>query len=209
VRIPTYVRDNCIIVDDGSIDETEHIARRFNIAFGLRMVLDRGADYAIEIHGDGQYDPQVLPRAMKHIQVHKADLLLGSRFMDRGQARRDGMPVLFYVANKMLSAVNRAMFRLPLSEFHTGFHIYSKRLMQRIPLSSMSKDHLFSFEIIAVAKFYRFIFAEVPVRCDYRRPHSSMRVGEGIVFVFHMCMVFVSYLFARWGIRYTKLFSRQ
>ena len=136
-RLPKDSFDEIIIADDASSDETAKVAQRLgipffthahtgyggNIKFGLRKALELGADYMAEIHGDDQYDPSFIPAAFA-IMHDGADFVLGSRFVDIRQPRRDKMPLERYLANIGLSFIDRIILQIPLTEFHTGFRVY-------------------------------------------------------------------------------------
>ena len=98
--------------------------------------------------GDGQYDPGAIPKALGKAR-EGYDLVLGSRFIDPRQPLQDHMSWARYLANIGLSAIERFVLNLPLSEFHTGFRVYSKNLAETVALDNTSNDFLFGFEIIA------------------------------------------------------------
>src|SRR5262249_47966787 len=94
-RIPTHLVDDIIVMDDGSTDHTSTVARRLglkvfrhepnrgyggNVKAGLQQALDLGANYVVEVHGDGaQFHPGSIRFALPHIE-NGAVLILGSRF---------------------------------------------------------------------------------------------------------------------------------
>ena len=112
-KIPTNMVDEIIICDDGSKDKTEDIAKNLpatyfknitNLGYGgnLKESLARcfklGADYAVEIHGYGaQFDPLAINDALP-LMEQGYDLILGSRFIVPGLARKNGMPFIRFIA---------------------------------------------------------------------------------------------------------------
>mgnify|MGYP001619974932 FL=1 len=152
-RIPRRVLDKIIIVDDESRDNIKTIAKKLGIEFfthkhlgyggnmkyGLKKALAMGAYYIIEIHGDGQYDPTVIPLALKKI-TKGYDLLVGSRFVNPKHPLEDKMPIIRYIANIILSFLDRIILGVSLTEFHNGFHIYSKNFSGKLFWSEKCDD---------------------------------------------------------------------
>ena len=165
-RIPRNALDEIILVDDSTKDqkETGAIAARYaipffpqgcvgyggNLKYGLQKAVKRGAAYAIEIHGDGQFDPSGIPATVEKLRGG-ADFVMGSRFTNWTQPLRDGMPLIRYCANIVLSAVARTVLGIPWTEYHSGFRAYSKRLIETVG-DKGADNHIFSFQIIALAR---------------------------------------------------------
>ena len=75
----------------------------------MKAAFESGADYAVEIHGDGaQFDPSAIIKA-KNLMESNTDLILGSRFIVKGRARELGMPLPRYLANIALSFIDRTI----------------------------------------------------------------------------------------------------
>ena len=218
-RIPKDILDDTFIADDASSDNAEAVAKKLNIdffshnhtgyggniLFGLRKAIDRGADYIVEIHGDGQYDPAVIPEAIKKME-EGYDFVMGSRFFNLLDPIRDNMSFIRYFANIVLSSIARFVFRLPLTEFHSGFRVYSKKMIKTLALEKNSSGHLFSFEIIAQAHYCKLKIAEIPIHCDYHKVHTSISLTKASIFAFEMFEVFAEFLLARvFGFK-TRLF---
>lgn len=213
-RIPQGSVDKIILVDDASTDDTLEVARRLgiefythehlgyggNVKYSIRKGIELGAEYIVDLHGDGQYDPAVIPAALAKAR-DGYDLVLGSRFFDIKQPRRDGMSWARYLANIGLSAIERFVLAIPLAEFHTGFRIYTKNLAETVALESTSDDFLFSFEIIAQAGFCNLKIGEVPIRCDYKEGHTSISIPKSIVYAFQTFKTLALYLLARTGFK--------
>ncbi len=219
-RIPKDLLDEVIVSDDGSDDNTAEEARRLglkffthphggygaNIKFGLKKALELGADYMVEIHGDGQYSLESLPQAISKMEGG-CDFLLGSRFTDKKQALKNGMPLSRYLANRALSFFDRLLLNLKLTEFHTGFRVYSRRLMETVGFKGHD-DYLYSFEIIVQAVFFKLKICETPVQCDYRKPHTSISIFKSAIYSFQTFYVLLLYWLAKLGLKKADLFKR-
>jgi glycosyltransferase involved in cell wall biosynthesis len=224
-KIPRALVDDVFVMDDGSRDGTSDVARRLgltvyrsernlgyggNLRAGLRRaVQDHGADYVVEIHGDGaQFDPAAIAAAVP-LMERGVPFILGSRFVEAGRARRNGMPLVRFLANRGLSALARRVLRLPLTEFHTGFRIYSRRLVEELPLDANASDHLFSFEVLAQAAYNDVDVREVPVEADYLSEHTSISLREAVIYAFDNLVCLGKYLLARAGLRHSRQFPRR
>ncbi len=213
-RVPKESFDEIILVDDGSTDDTMEVARRLgiksfthehsgyggNIKFGIQKALELGAEYMVEIHGDDQYDPSFIPRALD-VMRQGADFLLGSRFVDIHQPLRDSMPLSRYLANIGLSFFDRIVLQVPLTEFHSGFRVYSRTLIETVGLDHTSDDHLFSFQIIAKARYCNLRIKEISIRCNYAQEHSSISIVRSVVYSLQTFGVLFFYVVAKMGFK--------
>jgi glycosyltransferase involved in cell wall biosynthesis len=218
-RLPEGVFDSVIVVDDGSKDNIrevivklkipffahEHRGYGGNIKYGLQKALEMGADYMVEIHGDGQYDAVFSKPGLEKIK-QGYDFVLGSRFADFTQPLRDHMPLSRYLANIGLSFFDRLILGVPLTEFHTGFRIYSRHLLAVLDLQHTSDDYLFSFEIIAKARYCNLKIGEIPIRCDYSKEHTSIGIWKAAVYSLQTFYVLFAYALTRLGFP-IRLFS--
>ncbi len=214
-RIPAESVDRVILVDDASTDDTletakrlgiecythEHLGYGGNVKYSIRKGIELGAEYIVDLHGDGQYDPSVIPAALAKARSG-CDLVLGSRFIDPKQPLRDGMPWSRYLANIGLSAIERFVLGLPtVTEFHTGFRVYSRNLAETVALDSASDDFLFGFEIIAQAHFCGLTIGEIPIRCNYKKEHTSISIPRSTLYAFQTFKTLASFLLAKAGFR--------
>ncbi len=223
-RIPQGLLDDLIVMDDGSKDGTYEVAKKLglkvfrhvpnrgyggNLKAGLKKALEMGADYIVEIHGDGaQFNPISIKYAMPFMNEGKAQLILGSRFKEKGKALENGMPLIRFIANRFLSFFDRLVLGLPLTEFHTGFRIYGRKLLEKVPYDANINDYLFSFQIIAQAAYYRIPVREVPVEADYKAEHTSHSIKGASWYAIRTFGVLSQFILARMGIVYTKVFKR-
>jgi len=185
---PDYV-DQVILVDDGSIDDTAKIAQDLdldlivhphNAGYGANQktcymeALRLGAEIVIMLHPDGQYDPKIIPDMIAAIRDGRGDFVMGSRFMPPAAALAGGMPRYKYLANRFLTASENFVMGTKLSECHTGYRAYSRRLLETVPFLRNSNDFAFDTEMIFQANYFGFQFAEVPVSTKYFNEASSI-----------------------------------
>jgi glycosyltransferase involved in cell wall biosynthesis len=173
-RIPaTLAKYDCeiLIIDDSSSDRTFEKASAFESEFGCRFPITTlfnpvnqgyggnqkiGFQYAIRngfemvalVHGDGQYAPECLPDLVQPLAAGEADAVFGSRMISPGAALRGGMPLYKFVGNRILSTIQNRLLRSSLSEFHSGYRLYSVAALSRIPFDLNTNDFHFDTEII-------------------------------------------------------------
>ena len=74
------------------------------------------------------------------------DLIIGSRFVNKNPFFKRWYAFMRYVTNKFMSILTSKIFKINLTEFHTGCKIFSKNFYQSIPIKNTSDNYLFSFE---------------------------------------------------------------
>lgn len=189
-RIPVCLRQpgvEVLVIDDSSRDGTFSAGRQA-IVHGLKMTVLRnpvnqgyggnqklGYRYAIEngfdivalVHGDGQYAPEKLPDLLQPLIDGTADAVFGSRMLLPGAARRGGMPAYKFIGNRILSIAQNWLLRASLSEFHSGYRLYTVNALRQIPFERNTRDFHFDTEIIAQLLLRKFRIAEVPIPTYY------------------------------------------
>jgi glycosyltransferase involved in cell wall biosynthesis len=191
-RIPHTLRgDNVevLIIDDSSKDDTFRNGLRFqqrNAAFkitvlrtpenqgyggnqklGYRYAIDNGFDIVALVHGDGQYAPEKLPELVAPLVNNEADAVFGSRMIDKKAARRGGMPAYKWIGNQILTAFQNRMLETALSEFHSGYRLYSTAALAQIPFEKNTNDFHFDTEIIVQLVMKKLRIAELPIPTYY------------------------------------------
>jgi glycosyltransferase involved in cell wall biosynthesis len=193
--VPPGSVDEVILVDDGSKDRTVEIARAMgltvlvhpeNRGYGgnqktcYRHALARGADVVVMIHPDYQYDSRVIPHAVGFIELGICDVVLGSRIRSRDEAFRGGMPAWKYLANRFLTAVENLGLGQNLGDFHSGFRVYRRAVLERIPFERNSDDFVFDTQFLAQAVRLGFRLGDVPVPVRYFREASSINFRRSV-----------------------------
>lgn len=193
--IPKDWVDDIILVDDASKDDTVSLAKSLglrtivhekNRGYGgnqktcYRAALKEGADIVIMIHPDHQYDPTVISELLEPIIEGRADAVFGSRMIKRKNALAGGMPYWKFVANIVLTWVENLAFGTKLTEYHSGFRAYSKKLLTQVPFEKNSDDFVFDTEIIVQIKIAGLRILEVPIRTRYFEEASSIGLKRSI-----------------------------
>jgi glycosyltransferase involved in cell wall biosynthesis len=220
--LPRKVVDHIILVDDVSRDETVEIAQRLGLKVIVHVqnrgyggnqktcyieALRDGADVVVMLHPDYQYDSRLVPQLIAPIQTGEADLVLGSRLLGGGTLA-GGMPRWKFVSNRFLTIVENLSLGQHLSECHTGFRAYSRRLLETIPFLLNSDDFVFDTEVIAQAVAFGFRVGEIPVPTRYFAEASSVNFRRGVVYGIETLMVMARYLLDRSGIRPSPQFRQ-
>jgi len=217
------VVDLVVVVDDGSRDETVAIARTLpntvvhvhpkNRGYGgnqkscYRIALDAGADIVIMVHPDYQYTPLLLPAMSSMIANGLYDCVLGSRILG-GRALAGGMPIWKYVSNRFLTAAENALIGAKVSEYHTGYRAFSRRLLEKVDTSRNSEDFVFDNQMLAQIVWHGFTIAEVSCPTKYFPEASSINFSRSVKYGFGCLGVGLSFRLAKLGLVSSALFPR-
>ena len=191
-RVPAYFRERIaevIVLDDASHDDTfargQAWAQRLdtpptlvvrhtkNLGYGgnqktaYKLAIERGLDIVVLLHGDGQYAPEMLPEMVAPLERGEGDAVMGSRMMDKGAARRGGMPLYKFVGNRILTRAENAMLGTNLTEFHSGYRVYSTSALKDIPFEHNTDDFDFDTQIIVQLLDAESRILEIPIPTYY------------------------------------------
>ncbi len=119
-----------------------------NQKVGYRMAIERGLDFIVLLHGDGQYAPECLPDMVAPLERGECEVVLGSRMMIPGAARRGGMPLYKYIGNKVLTKMQNTVLGTSLSELHSGYRAYSTRALASLPFEENSDGFDFDTQLL-------------------------------------------------------------
>ncbi len=223
--LPTDQIAEVILVDDVSSDNTVEIAEQLglhclvheqNTGYGGNQktcyteALSRGADIVVMLHPDNQYDATRVPSMVAPIASGQADMVLGSRLLGgRDATLAGGMPIWKYISNRFLTTVENLVFGTHLSEMHTGYRAYSRRLLETIPFQLNSDDFVFDTEVIAEAVAFHFQIVEVSVPTRYFPEASSVNFRRSVTYGLATLNVARKYLLHRLGLRRYRIFEAQ
>lgn len=171
-----------MVVDDSSTDNTvqkareagAYIVRKYGkrgfgsaLKKGMDEALLRDCDIIVTLDGDGQHDPQDTFRVIRPIEEGKADVVVGSRFLENGSKipkyRRFGIRVITWLYN-MFS-------KQKVTDAQCCFRAYTREVLKLMPMTE--NGFTFSTEILIRARAMGFRIAEVPVKVLYHKQFSK------------------------------------
>lgn len=195
-----------LIVDDRSSDQTfekaeayrrEHGALNLTVLFnpenqgyggnqkiGYEYAISRGFDVVALLHGDGQYAPELLPELVRPVAAGEAEAVFGTRMAEGSRALRGGMPLYKFFGNKLLTWFENLTLGMNLTEFHSGYRVYSVPALAELPFRYNTNQFHFDTEIII--QFHRrgFRIAELPIPTYYG--DEICRVN-GLAYAWNVC----------------------
>src|SRR5215467_14413650 len=219
--MPAGCVDEVILVDDGSKDRTVEVAREMgltvivhdkNTGYGgnqktcYRTALEHGADVVVMIHPDYQYDSRVIPHAVGIIELGICDIVLGSRIRSRQEALAGGMPVYKYLCNRFLTAFENVALGQNLGDFHSGFRVYRREVLERIPFENNSDDFVFDTQFLVQAVRLGFRLGDVPIPVRYFAEASSINFRRGLRYGLLTVAVVFQYWLDRLGVCRSRCF---
>lgn len=219
--IPDDLVTDILLVDDGSKDATLEVAARLgletislphNVGYGGNQkvcyleALRQNADVVVMLHPDGQYDPMLLPELISPIVAGEAEMVLGSRMLIPGGARRGHMPLYRYASNKALTWIENAMLGTSFSELHTGYRAYSRRFLETVPFMRNSDDFVFDTQVIAQAVAFGQRVVEIPITTRYFAEASSTSMRANIRYGLGTLWAMARFRLHRSGVVPSRLF---
>jgi glycosyltransferase involved in cell wall biosynthesis/ubiquinone/menaquinone biosynthesis C-methylase UbiE len=192
-RIPAELIDvveEIFIFDDASKDDTFEVAKDLlktshwreklnvfrnpmnrgyggNQKVGFRYAIDRGLDYVVMLHGDGQYAPEHMPDLLVPAIEDRAMVVFGSRMVNRMDALAGGMPLYKWLGNQVLTKFENMILGIELAEYHTGYRLYATEVLKRIPFEENTDVFHFDSQIIVQVRALGTDITEVPIRTFY------------------------------------------
>src|SRR3954466_12826540 len=219
-ELPDVV-DVRLLTDDHSSDNTVELAKRLrvptfvhdrNYGYGrnqqtcYREALETGADIVVMVHPDYQYTPLLVTSMSSMIAYEVYDVVLGSRIIGGG-ALPGGMPLYKYIFNRLLTAFENIFLGVKLSEYHTGYRAFSRRVLEALPLEQNSDDFVFDNEMLAQAVMFNFRIGEVSCPTKYFKEASSINFRRSVRYGLGVLATTMKFFFHRIGLIHCRLFQ--
>jgi glycosyltransferase involved in cell wall biosynthesis len=220
-EIPGDVVDDIILVDDESQDRTADVARSLGVktfihsknrGYGgnqktcYREALELGADIVVMVHPDYQYTPKLITAMASIIAEELFDCVLGSRILGVG-ALKGGMPPYKYIANRLLTGLQNLLLQYKLSEYHTGYRAFSRKVLETLPLQVNDDDFIFDNQMLAQIIYAGFNIAEVTCPTRYMEDSSSISFTRSVQYGLGVVLTSVAFRLHRWEFKKSPLFT--
>ena len=169
-----------LVVDDGSTDNSTELATLagatvvthvHNKGYGaavctlFKEARVRDADVLIVLDGDGQHDPQDIPRFIQ--AAASADLVIGSR------SASTAVPVYRKLGQRVLDLATRTHL-----DSQNGYRAYSRTALAA--LSPIEQGMAVSSEIVIQAQHLGLTIVQLPVEISYAQKSKRSPVGHGL-----------------------------
>lgn len=219
-EVPKDIVDLVILVDDASRDATAKLARKLKIktivhpsnrGYGgnqktcYKAALKSGADIVIMLHPDYQYTPKLIGAMAHMLDSGLYDVVLGSRILG-GQALQGGMPLYKYVSNRFLTLAQNFLMGAKLSEYHTGYRAFTRKVLQTVPIERNSDDFVFDNQMLSQIHYLGFRIAEVTCPAKYFAEASSINFIRSSRYGLGCLWVALQFRLSRMGLTF-RLFS--
>jgi len=207
-EIPFDIVDDIILVDDSSNDNTIEKAKQLGIKHILRHPSNRGyggnqktcynkalelnADIVVMLHPDYQYTPKLIHSMCYLIANEVYPVVLGSRILGKG-ALLGGMPFYKYIANRLLTFMQNTIMNQKLSEYHTGYRAFDRKVLLSINYEANSDDFVFDNQMLAQIFYRGYQIAEITCPTRYFDEASSINIRRSIIYGWGVIKVSLQY----------------
>jgi len=220
--IPEGSVNDVILTDDCSTDKTVEIANKLGITvithsknrgYGGNQktcydsALSKNADIVVMIHPDYQYDPKVIPFAVGLLTTDICDIILGSRIRTRAETIDGGMPIYKYISNRILTIFENIVLGQNLGDFHSGFRVYKREVLEKIAYHQNSDDFVFDTEFLAQSVYHKFRIGDIPIPTRYFPEASSINFKRSLTYGLQTIWVMIKYTLQKWRMARYKLFE--
>ncbi len=175
-----------------------------NQKIGYYYAIKNQFDFVALVHGDGQYAPELLDNLIEDMCQNNADAVFGSRMLIKGGALKGGMPLYKFIGNKILTFLQNKILSANLSEFHSGYRIYTVDILKKIPFHLNSNDYSFDTEIIIQLLFSKSKIAEYPIPTYYGEEISYV---NGLYYAYRIMIESLKAKVLNFGILYDKKYD--
>jgi glycosyltransferase involved in cell wall biosynthesis len=220
-EVPRDLVDEVILTDDFSTDRTVEVARRLDLiliehnenrGYGgnqktcYSAALEAGADIVIMLHPDYQYAPKLIAAMAHLIACGEYDVVMGSRILVKG-ALSGGMPIYKYIANRFLTLVQNLLVRHKLSEYHTGYRAFRRKVLEQLPLAENSDDFLFDNQIMAQTIYFGYRIGEISCPARYEPDSSSINFRRSVRYGLGVLLTSCQFVAQRLGLARFAIFD--
>ena len=220
-EIPLDIVDEVILVDDASKDNTVAVAKKLgimvithdrNLGYGgnqktcYSTALKHNADIVVILHPDYQYTPKLISAMAYLLESNEFDVVLGSRILG-GKARSGGMPLYKYISNRFLTLVQNILMGAKLSEYHTGYRAFTRKVLESIPLNNNSDDFVFDNEMLSQILYADFRVGEISCPTKYFAEASSINFSRSLKYGLGCMRTSIQFRLSKMGLLQSPIFT--
>jgi glycosyltransferase involved in cell wall biosynthesis len=202
------------VIDDGSSDETRKRAREagahvishpYNLGYGVALqtgykyALKERYEWVVQMDGDGQHDPGYIQALLDPVQMEKADLAIGSRFLETKGTDKDRLPYPVSLSRRfgmwLFGTIASVLIKQRVTDPTSGYQAMNRKVLEWMSSDQFPWDYP-DADVIIMLHRAGFRILEVPVQMYENREKKSMHSGwKPIYYVFKMLLsIFVTLL---------------
>lgn len=203
-------RINVLISDDCSLDDTIDYAKKIkkkdkrvflnenknNLGYGahikkcLNFALKKKFNYAVMIHGDGQFNPRYIPDLLLKLEDNKVSAATGSRILSGiNTVRSGGMPLYKMAGNILLTKLFNFLLNKKFTDAHTGLWAYNLNFLKNRKFNLLTNSFNFDQEFRFKNVLNNNLIKEIPIQTKYGDERSQLHIKYAIKF-FLNCILF-------------------
>ena len=220
-EIPRDIVDEIILTDDASRDNTVEVSKGLNLktlvhvknkGYGANQktcyqeALRGKGDIVIMLHPDYQYTPKLIPAMASLISQGIFDSVIGSRILGN-KAVAGGMPVYKYFSNRALTFLENLIINQKMSEYHSGYRAFSRKVLETIPLLENSDDFIFDNQMLLQILYFGFNVGEISCPAYYFPDASSINFQRSVTYGIGVLNTATQYFMAKNGIKLNPIFD--
>lgn len=222
-EIPRDIVDEIVLVDDASTDNTFGLAGKMDMTVVLKhdrnkgyganqktcydTALGLGADIVIMLHPDYQYTPRLIPSMAHMVACGLYPVVIASRILGKG-ALRGNMPRYKYIANRFLTLIQNILMNEKLSEYHSGYRAFSRKVLETVNYHANSDDFVFDNQMLSQALYAGFEIGEITCPTKYFPEASSINFRRSVKYGFGVVRTSVIYFLQKKGLGKFRIYQK-
>lgn len=159
------------------------------------------------LHPDYQYNPRLITAMSSLIAEGIYDVVLGSRILGTG-ALKGGMPLYKYIANRFLTFIENLMIGQKLSEYHTGYRAFSRKVLESLPILENSDDFVFDNQMLLQVFYFGFSVREISCPALYNKDSSTINFPRSVKYGIGVLLTGTKYMIAKTGLVKISIFDK-
>ncbi len=202
-----------LISDDASKDDSMKYAKSLskkykniylnenkkNIGYGahikkcINFSISKKFDYAVMIHGDGQYDPKYIPSLLKILKKDQnVGAATGSRMLSGiRKVTKGGMPIYKLMGNIVLTKIFNFLLNVNFTDTHTGLWAYNLRSLKNKKFNLLTDSFNFDQDFRFKNMLEKKIIKEIPIKTKYGDERSQLHIKYALKFFFNTILYFL------------------
>jgi glycosyltransferase involved in cell wall biosynthesis len=195
--------DEVLVVDDGSTDDTAAVAKAAgavvvaheeNNGYGAAIrscfeyAKQQNADIMVILDGDGQHDPSKIPDFVHALTTNGADIVIGSRFLEKKNG--NGIPKYRIAGMKVLNLSTQIAGNIKTTDSQSGYRAYGRKAIEKIKITNL--DMGAGSEILTQVKNHDLKVVEIPITARYDIDNISTKnpVAHGVGVLMDLIKIF-------------------